>query len=196
MNDVPRHIAIEFSALREEILFRLKFQESIINYSLILLGLLAPVVALLKGQITSSDQVVSVEGVQFALLLGPILSIMLQLIYLKQYMYFQQIAQYIKSRLGETLGEELKLPFAGWENYLNDTLIKAWQSKVVGFAEGIFVLLVGLAYILSVALLQEGINFQNVIIRGFFWLDIGLILLTGVFTLFTWRRGKDLRLGN
>lgn len=149
-NVVPEHILAEYYSLREEIIFRLRFQETLINYSLVLLGLLAPLITLYY----QSGGLITTSTISYALLLGPFLGIFLQLIYLKQYMYFQQIAFYIKEELGGPTGVDGLPPFSKWERHLNDTLVKDWRAKLVGAAEGLFAPLVGGIYLLAIIFIR------------------------------------------
>lgn len=189
---LPDLIISEYQAMREEILFRLKFQENIINYSFILLGLLAPALSLLEiGSL-------SVEGLLLAILVGPLVAVFLQSIYLKQYIYFQQLAHYIKTTLGKEISEKNVPPLAGWEYYLDTVEIepKGRLSFILGATEGGFSLLVGAVYVFVTALFMfsNDVEFGEAHIALLVLGILGLIISVGMtFKVRAW--GQQLRLG-
>jgi hypothetical protein len=196
-------IIAEYEALRDEILLRLSFQQQLLNHSLVSAGLIVPIVGLFG--VSSIDP----HGVLALLLIGPIVSVFLQLIYLKQYVYFQQLASYIASTLGPTQisGESLEnkgIPlFSGWERYLNRKLIKSRlvDSAMIftGFAEGSFPAITGLLYLLAFAAsLVAQANDLNLLIIfvlvGWGVLDLLFLVIVFVISWFVRGWGSDLRI--
>lgn len=140
----------EYEALRDEILLRLGFQQQLLNYSFIAAGLIVPIVGLLA--------VVSIRSVAALLLIGPVVAIALQFVYVKQYIYIQTLATYISSELGvgvlsptTSLRVEHPTAFGGWERYLNEQLIRPRLADLllilIDVAEGLFPLLIGILFL-------------------------------------------------
>ena len=108
----------EYEALRAEILLRLTFQQQLLSYSLVTIGLLGPIFGLV-----AATGLVSTQGVLALLLLGPLMAAALQLNYLKQHIYIQTIGRYISTGLGAKL--------FGWERYLTRSLIRPHSTDRV-----------------------------------------------------------------
>jgi hypothetical protein len=196
-------VVAEYEALRDEILLRLEFQQHLINYSLIATGLIVPIMGLFG--ISSVDP----HGVMALLLIGPIVSVFLQLIYLKQYAYIQQLSSYITSSLGlgqaldTSLSREGIPPFSGWEKHLNTKLIKPRvvdaAIAVTGFAEGTFPTIGGILYLLAffAAVIAQATSLDLVaLLIGIIWVTIDIILLLAVILISVFARswGTDLRM--
>jgi hypothetical protein len=74
--DLHNNLITEYNALREEILFRLRVQQDMINYSLLFVGFVATILTI---------QDLDIGAILIVLLFGPLVGIFLALIYLKQH---------------------------------------------------------------------------------------------------------------
>ena len=144
-------VIAEYQAIRAEILLRLGFQQQLLNLSLISIGFIVPISGLFGVKAVDS------RGVLALLFIGPIVSVFLQLIYLKHFIYIQQLASYIANGLGSVQALDTSLPknvipvFSGWEKHLNSKLIKPPQVDlalgVIGGAEAAFPSIAGVLYL-------------------------------------------------
>lgn len=144
--ETPDNVISEYEALRDEILLRLKAQQDIVNYSLVVAGLLAPLIGLRStvGLHSSLDM----------LLIGPVICIFLQGIYFKHHMFVELLSSYISTKLGDGNEDAGKpLPFAGWEQHLTSSLYERPLTNIfsglLGFLEAGVPSVVALAYLLS-----------------------------------------------
>ena len=129
---------------------RLGFQQQVTNYSLVVAGLIAPVLALAEE--------VGQSAVLPVLLVGPILCIFLQLTYIKQHVFIDLLSSYISTQLGisgQPASDKVmkgSLPFAGWERFLSrlytDSRLNRYTA-VLGYAEGGFPTLVAVLYLIA-----------------------------------------------
>jgi hypothetical protein len=133
-------VIAEYQAIRAEILLRLGFQQQLLNLSLITIGFIVPISSLL------AIHTIDPRSVLLLLLIGPIVSVFLQLIYLKQIIYIQQLASYIVYGLGSVQSPV----FSGWEKHLNSKLIKPplvhRALAITGAAEALFPSIAGVLY--------------------------------------------------
>lgn len=146
-------VIAEYQAVRAEILLRLQFQQQLLYYSLLGVGLIAPIVGLF------ALSAINPQGVLTLLLLGSIASTLLQLIYIKQYVYVQQLSYYIANKLGVAYSLDESSPrdeipvFSGWERHLNSKLIKPHlvdlAIAITGAAESTFPLIGGILYLIT-----------------------------------------------
>lgn len=195
-------VVAEYQALRAEILARLGFQQQLVNYSLIATGLIVPIVGLI------AVRAISLPGVLALLLIGPLVNMFLELIYLKHYVYIQSMANYITMRLGltQSLGDsrqDHQVPvFSGWETHLTTQLIKPPLVDIsvafTGFAEGLFPGIGGVLYLLAFAAsmcAQASTLTLGWQIALWSWAALDLLLLTGVFIVSGFVRvwGRQLR---
>ena len=175
---LPDNIQIEYSALREEILFRLRVQQDMINYSLLFVGFMATVLAI---------QGLDPGAVLIVLLFGPLVGIFLALIYLKQHVFVEALAGYI-SKLGfrgpsdQCNSPKEMRPFTGWEDYLTTNFythrLPTVLTGIIGLAEGLFPMLIGIVCWLLYVALRHNLaksNFASSIATGY-GLDVGMIL--------------------
>jgi hypothetical protein len=167
----------EYQAMRAEIILRLGFQQQLLNLSLITIGFLVPISGLFA--VSAIDP----RGVLLLLLVGPIVSAFLQLIYIKQFIYIQQLSSYIVSGLGLA-----QTPvFSGWEKHLNSKLIKPrLVNTILGFtggAEALFPSIAGGVYLVvfSAAAYTKVSNpsLATVLILGGGAVFDSILLLTG-----------------
>lgn len=156
---VPDWMVTEYEAIRAEILLRLGFQQQIINFSVAVLAGLAPIVAVKSS--------VDIMLLLTMLLLGPIASGFLALVYIKQHIFIDRLARYISEELGFITHDEAGVkdfhdgpvwgrPFKGWEKWLSKMYREGeWKRllSVVGLAEGFFPILVGGVYLAVFAVL-------------------------------------------
>jgi hypothetical protein len=151
---LPESIVVEYNALREEILFRLKVQQDVMNYSLLFVGFIV---------ITLAIQGLDTGAVLILLLLGPLVGIFLAFVYLKQHLFIEALAGYISSQLRYDTSSEKGVstqqirPFAGWEDHLTKSFytgrLPILFTGILGLAEGLFPLLIGIAcWLLFIAL--------------------------------------------
>ena len=151
-------VIAEYSALREETLFRLGVQQQVINYSLLLVGF---VVTLLS--IKDLDW----GAVLVMLLLVPLVGILLTFIYLKQHMFVMTLDAYISTlsytiRVSPEANKDNALPFAGWRSYLNKMIygqkLPSRFMRLFGPAEGGFPLFISLTVVLICWLILNGLR--------------------------------------
>jgi len=145
---VPSHVTSEYEAVRDEILFRLKIQQDMINYTFVTVGLLATFLGLYNT-----------IDIRALLLLGPLVIVFLQFVYFKQHVFIHTLANYIATQLcyekpqNDKQPPQRVLPFAGWENYLTSYLYERkgpnFFSALLGYAEGGFPTLIGLFYLVA-----------------------------------------------
>ncbi len=137
----------QYEAARAEILLRIKIQQDVINYCIAVGGLLAPLAGL-RASIGAE--------VVWLLLIGPLICVFLQVVYLKQHEYIQLLAAFIATRLsrsGSSRGDMLPglTRFASWEVYLTNSLdghlAVRVLSKCLGLAEGGVFTLVAVLYL-------------------------------------------------
>jgi hypothetical protein len=151
---LPESIVVEYNALREEILFRLKVQQDVMNYSLLFVGFIATTLAI---------QGLDTGAVLIVLLLGPLVGIFLAFVYLKQHIFIEALAGYISSQLSYDTSSEKGAstqkicPFAGWEDHLTKSFytdrLPTLFTGILELAEGLFPLLMGIAcWLLFIAL--------------------------------------------
>jgi hypothetical protein len=169
----------EFQAIREELLFRLKAQQEIISYSLVVLGALAPILGL-------SEVIANPFIIMIFLLIGPIICVLLQLVYVKHHLWITLDSRYIDYELKPDASTKLGL-FGRRGKYFRDNLYKTkipnLISKILGYAEGSFPSLVGILYlILFVGLwwsnkIATQMGLLNILLPLWFFLDIILIIL-------------------
>lgn len=177
----------EFQAIREELLFRLKAQQDIISYSLVVLGSLAPILGL-------SEVFANPFLIMIFLLIGPIICVLLQLVYVKHHLWITLDSRYIDYELQSDTITQLGL-FGRRGKYFRDNLYKNkipnLVSRLLGYAEGGFPSLVGILYLIifggllwsNKAVTQ--LEILNILLPLWFFLDIVLIIaaiLAGILT--------------
>jgi hypothetical protein len=122
----------EYSAVRDEILMRLKAQQDLLRYALLVAALLPPLVGL--------GSVIGPHGLLAMLLLGPVICIFIQGIYLKHHWFIELSSDYVTKDL-----------IAGWERHLTDALYQRplpyHLSGLLGYLEGGLPTLVGVLYL-------------------------------------------------
>ena len=160
-NQILETINVEYKVIREETLFRLKAQQELINYSLIVAGLLAPLISL--------STVVNIRTLLGSLLVGPLICFFLQIIYYKHHIYIQLMSQYIEWNIGINLQKAIDLEnvetnnnnnkkleikindLFGWDKFLTNSLLKSriigFFTLIFGFAESSIPSLVGSLYL-------------------------------------------------
>lgn len=157
LDSLPAWLSAEYDAARAEILLRLGFQQQMINYSFVVAGLLAPILAL--------TQIFGAAITLPILLLGPLACVFLELVYIKHSMYIDLLARYIAQelkadvKLGADLPPVTVRPFQGWEHYLArhraDKSLNSFTT-LLGYAEAGFPALVGAVYLVGfVAVLRS-----------------------------------------
>jgi len=147
---IPEYIFAEYNAVRNEILFRLKVQQDMINYTFVAAGLL--------GTFLGLYAIIDIRTLLVVLLIGPIACIFLQLNYFKQHLFVELLAKYISTELGvavslqEGMPQHKEMPFAGWEDYLSSFYAHQhrlnFYSKLLGYAEGGFPTLIGVLFLI------------------------------------------------
>lgn len=171
-----KHIEVtlaNYNAAREEILFRQKAQQDLIRYSILVAGLIGPILGL--------GSVIDPWGLLAVLLVGPVICVFIQAVYLKHQLYLELLANYINAE-STTLPKECR-PL-GWDEYFKRTLFqhrgRDFLSSLLGFAEGSFSILIGGLYLLASALAaqfyKEPLSFRPLNTLGTFFL-IDVILL-------------------
>jgi hypothetical protein len=120
-----------YQTLRSEILQRLSFQQQIINFSLVLLGIFPLVLSQLECHVE-------------AFLIGAFVSLLLAFASLRQYVSINQIAEYI---------EKINEDFGSWEKWCRkDILFKQPLNIILVFCMGIagvlFSLVVSVIYLI------------------------------------------------
>jgi len=162
----------EYEAVRQEILFRLQAQQSLLQYTILIGGLPIPLIALFWDV----DLQYSPQAVTFLLLLfiiPVILCIFVQLVYFKHHLHNYWLSLYIADELGILITDETKsldhfpirveklngnelrraLVFSGWEEYHHKAARTSFLTKafslVLGAAEGYFPLMVASCYIFA-----------------------------------------------
>lgn len=139
----------QYEAARGEVLLRIKIQQDVINYAIVVAGLIAPLVGL-KGTVGND--------VLWLLLVGPLACVFLQIVYLKQHVYIQLLVGFIATRLSASttdLNEDSPTltRFAGWEVYLTRALdghpSVRILSKFLGLAEGGIFTLIAALYLVT-----------------------------------------------
>lgn len=122
----------EYNAVRDEILMRLKAQQDLLRYILLVAALLPPLVGL--------GSVVGPHGLLVMLLLGPVICMFIQGVYLKHYWFIELLSDYITKDL-----------IAGWERHLTNTLYQRplpyHLSGLLGYLEGGLPTLIGVLYL-------------------------------------------------
>jgi hypothetical protein len=151
---LPESMVVEYNALREEILFRLKVQQDVMSYSLLFVGFIATTLAI---------QGLDTGAVLIVLLFGPLVGIFLAFVYLKQHIFIEALADYIASQLSYDTSSkngtstQKVCPLAGWEHYLTKSFytdrLPTLFTGILELAEGLFPLLIGIAcWLLFIAL--------------------------------------------
>ncbi len=124
----------EYSAIRDEILMRLKAQQDLLRYALLVAALLPPLVGL--------GSVIGPHGLLAMLLLGPVICMFIQGVYLKHHLFIELLSDYVTKDL-----------IAGWERHLTDTLyqrpLPLHLSGLLGYLEGGLSTLIGGLYLLT-----------------------------------------------
>jgi hypothetical protein len=152
--ETPDKVISEYEAIRDEITLRLKAQQDIVNYSLVVAGLLAPLVGL--------RSTVGLHNTLEMLLIGPVICIFLQGIYFKHHIFIELLSSYISTELGRgSKDAEESLPFAGWEHYLTSSL---YERRLTNISSGFLGLLeagvpsvVAVAYLVSFLTVAQGV---------------------------------------
>jgi hypothetical protein len=186
----PESISSEYGAARAEILFRLKAQQDIINYSLAVAGALGVLLGLILNPNSNTKSLFAL------LLLGPLFCVFLQAIYLKHHIFNELLEGYISTQLGIKiqLDEELPsrpiLPFAGWERYLTSSLYQDRQtnfiSAMLGYAEGGFPTLIGILYLVAFrVVVPSSSQSHSFLVFLDYWfiadcIGLGVVVLAGI----------------
>ena len=125
-------ILAEYNAVRDEILMRLKAQQELLRYILLVAALLPPLVGL--------GSVVGPHGLLAMLLLGPVICMFIQGVYLKHHLFIELLSDYVTKDL-----------ISGWERYLTDALYQQPLPNIVsgllGYPEGGLPTLIGVLYL-------------------------------------------------
>jgi len=120
----------EYDAIRDEILLRLGFQQQIIQYSFLVIGLLAALLSL--------RSYIDPHGLLAAMLVGPIICIFLQLAYFKQHVFIELLSSYIAADLGKMEREKKnKTFFSGLGGIFNKNPLCAYVTKLVFCTAGV-----------------------------------------------------------
>jgi hypothetical protein len=156
---IPSNVTTEYEAMRAEIVFRLKVQQDMINYTFVTAGLLATLLGLYDT--------IPKLALLIMLLLGPLVIVFIQFVYFKQHIFTHTLANYISTALYyETSQDDQKsskppqriLPFGGWETFLTSYLYKRklpdFYSSLLSYAEGGFPTLIGIFYLAAFAVLS------------------------------------------
>jgi hypothetical protein len=170
----------EYGAIRSEILERLKFQQQVVQYSFLVAGLLAPILAF--------RNVIDVHFFLAILLIGPLICAFLLMIYIKHHLFLTELADYINSHIvvelhsDDTSNKQEWVPFRGWEDYLTLSLYERalpnWVSSIIGFAEGGFSLIIAILYLVLFLALGNQSTSLNTFVTSFLWLWFLIDLVT------------------
>ncbi len=172
-------VTAEYTAIRNEILFRLQSQQNIITQTVVVAGFLAPILGLIP--------VLTSHSVLAALLVGPLVCVFLQLTYLKHHIWLTVDARYLDYEIGRDLSQGPTSALGKRGRYVRDTLHKSkWPrsaSAWLGYAEGGLPTLVAGVYLLAFAViaLQSGVFQKPTIYTKFlgvwFVVDFGLSIV-------------------
>lgn len=176
----------EYEATSNEVLFRMKAQQEIISYSLVAGGLLGTILGLSQ----SIDSILLL----FILLLGPIICVSLEAIYLKHHTILTTHLRFIDFVLGDPLQKGAVFGQRG--RFFRETLYQPtpmrYFTAILGFIEGSFPLLIAGAYLIGFLILF--FTFRDKVLENlilalllilFFYFDLLLLLFgiaAGIFT--------------
>lgn len=122
----------EYSAVRDEILMRLKAQQDLLRYALLVVALLPPLVGL--------GSVIGPHGVLAMLLWGPVICVSIQVVYLKHHVFRELLSDYATRNL-----------IAGWDKHLTNALYQRPQpyplSGLLAYLEVGLPTLIGVLYL-------------------------------------------------
>lgn len=199
---MPGEILIaEYQAIRNEIIFRLEAQQNIISYSLLVAGILAPALGL--------SNTLDIHVVLVVLLVGPIICALLQLTFLKHYLWITIDYRYLDYELGaDVMGENV---FRRRGIYIRKELYQNKLANIfsalLGFAEGFIPALVGFLYLflflVMILVSSNRMEFSLITCLLMFWfvLDLlGLVVLVIIGVIerkwnLSYGRMKDAELG-
>jgi hypothetical protein len=168
----------EYESVKGELLFRLKAQQDIISFSLVVLGSLAPILGL--------TEIIPPYIILTIMLIGPIICVLLQLVYIKHHIWITLDLRFIDYELGDDTSTGLGL-FGKRGKYYRDNLYnKALPnifSAIVAFAEGSFPTLVGVLYLVLFVYFWWSnnptvpLNLFGIFLAIWFLLDIFILIL-------------------
>lgn len=163
----------EYEALRGELLQRLSFQQEMINFTLVLAGILIPLL-FMEGK-------KNMKYISPMLLMGAFISCMLALISLKQHLIIANISEYISTKIN-LYGKGM---FGGWENYyfqnkLFDKTIPTHLKFLMGLFEVFFPLIVSVVYLVFTWVLNFSKNVKKPLLILCSIAIISCIIYTGL----------------
>lgn len=158
-NDNGAFALAEYSALREEILKRIEFQNNVLNWTLVIAGSVVTFALQLNNAMI--------------LLLYPLIAFGLSASWEQNNLRIRQLGVYIRKRIETTASN------GGWEQYRIDESVKV--TGTAQFARGTFIISQVAILILSIILLipspPKG-TVLNVIVSLLYLLDIAVIFRT------------------
>lgn len=166
----------EYESLRNEITQRLGFQQQIINFTLVLAGLLVPLI--IKFDYPNEEIILAL------LLIGAFISLVLSFISLKQHIIIAQLSEYISREIKYENGKAI---FEGWEKYHLDSKLRNHKiccvlSFLMGCADVGFSVIVGILYLVLFLFKFSKNIFNHNFLFFCFFMAITIVLACLIFT--------------